>query len=67
MNSNKDEIFNSIKDKAASMVVLPSDNYIEGDKLFIDTLSQAVEIAERRRGLITIGVESRYSRHKIEM
>lgn len=43
-------------DKDATMVVLPSDHYIEGDKLFIDTLSQAVEIAERRRGLITIGV-----------
>lgn len=43
-------------DKDATMVVLPSDHFIEGDKLFIDTLSQAVEIAERRRGLITIGV-----------
>lgn len=43
-------------DKDATMVVLPSDHYIEGDKLFIDTISQAVEIAERRRGLITIGV-----------
>lgn len=44
------------KDKDAAMIVLPSDHYIEGDKLFLDTLSQAVEIAERRRGLITIGV-----------
>jgi mannose-1-phosphate guanylyltransferase len=43
-------------DKDATIVVLPSDHYIEGDKLFIDTLSQAVEIAEHRRGLITIGV-----------
>jgi mannose-1-phosphate guanylyltransferase len=44
------------RDKDATMIVLPSDHYIEGDKIFIDTLSQAVEIAERRRGLITIGV-----------
>ncbi|MCM0649677.1 mannose-1-phosphate guanylyltransferase [Clostridium swellfunianum] len=44
------------RDKDATMIVLPSDHYIEGDKMFIDTLSQAVEIAERRRGLITIGV-----------
>lgn len=44
------------KDKDATMIVLPSDHYIEGEKLFIDTLAQAVEIAERRRGLVTIGV-----------
>ena len=44
------------KDKDAVMVVLPSDHYIEEQKLFIDTLGQAVEVAEKRRGLITIGV-----------
>lgn len=44
------------KDKDATMIVLPSDHYIEGEKLFIDTLTQAVEIAERKRGLVTIGV-----------
>jgi len=44
------------KDKDATMIVLPSDHYIENDKVFLDTLDQAVEIAERRRGLITIGV-----------
>lgn len=44
------------KDKDATMIVLPSDHYIEGDKIFIDTLTQAVEFAERRRGLVTIGV-----------
>jgi mannose-1-phosphate guanylyltransferase len=45
------------KDKDAVMMVLPSDHYIEGEKAFLDTLQQAVEIAERRRGLVTIGVE----------
>lgn len=45
------------KDKDAVMMVLPSDHYIEGEKAFLDTLEQAVEIAERRRGLVTIGVE----------
>lgn len=44
------------KDKDATMIVLPSDHYIEGEKEFLETLSQAVEIAERRRGLVTIGV-----------
>jgi len=34
------------KDKDAVMVVLPSDHYIEGEKQFIDTLNQAIEIAE---------------------
>jgi mannose-1-phosphate guanylyltransferase len=44
------------RDKDATMIVLPSDHCIEGEKVFIDTLGQAVEIAEKRRGLITIGV-----------
>lgn len=44
------------KDKDAVMVVLPSDHYIEGEKQFIDTLDQAIEIAEKKRGLVTIGV-----------
>ncbi len=44
------------KDKDAVMLVLPSDHYIEGEKQFLDTLNQAVEIAEKRRGLVTIGV-----------
>jgi mannose-1-phosphate guanylyltransferase len=44
------------KDKDAVMLVLPSDHFIQQEKLFIDTLNQAVQIAERRRGLITIGV-----------
>jgi mannose-1-phosphate guanylyltransferase len=38
------------------MIVLPSDHYIQQEKQFIDTLSQAIQIAERRRGLVTIGV-----------
>lgn len=38
------------------MIILPSDHYIENEKLFIDTLSQAKEIAEKRRGLVTIGI-----------
>ncbi len=45
------------RDKDAVMVVLPSDHYIEGEKEFSDTLRNAVELAEKRRGLITIGIE----------
>lgn len=44
------------KDKDATMIVLPSDHYIENKKIFIDTINQAVETVNRRRGLITIGV-----------
>ncbi len=39
------------------MVVLPSDHYIEGEKQFLDTIKHGVELAERKRGLITIGVQ----------
>lgn len=38
------------------MIVLPSDHYVEGEKAFEDTIMQGVEIAEKRRGLITIGI-----------
>lgn len=44
------------RDKEAVMVVLPSDHYIEGEKQFLDTLHHAIELAEKKRGLITIGV-----------
>lgn len=44
------------KDKDAVMIVLPSDHHIEGEKQFLETINQGVEIAERKRGLITIGV-----------
>ena len=44
------------KDNNAVMVVLPSDHHIEDKDKFIDVLRQAVDIAERRRGLVTIGV-----------
>lgn len=45
------------KDKDAVMIVLPSDHYIDGEKNFLDTIKCAVDMAERRRGLITIGIE----------
>ena len=44
------------KDKDATLVVLPSDHYIEDEKAFRDTILQGVEVAERKRGLVTIGV-----------
>jgi len=44
------------RDKDAVMLVLPSDHFIQNEKLFIDTLEQAIEIAEKRRGLLTIGI-----------
>ncbi len=45
------------KDKDAAMIILPSDHYIENEELFINTVSQAVETAENKRGLVTIGVK----------
>lgn len=44
------------KDSEALMIVLPSDHYIENEKVYIDTLNAAVDIAERKRGLVTIGI-----------
>jgi mannose-1-phosphate guanylyltransferase len=44
------------KDKDATMIVLPSDHHIEGEKEFIETLEIGVQTAQRRRGLVTIGV-----------
>ena len=39
------------------MVVLPSDHYIENEKNYVETLNQAVELANRRRGIVTLGIE----------
>ena len=44
------------KDKDAVMIILPSDHYIENQKNFMDTIDQALEIADKKRGLVTIGV-----------
>jgi len=38
------------------MIVLPSDHYIENEKEFKETVLQGVEIANKKRGLVTIGV-----------
>ena len=38
------------------MVVLPSDHHIKGEKEYIDTLLEAIELANRRRGIVTIGI-----------
>ncbi len=45
------------QDANAVMVVLPSDHYIRGEKNYIDTLSQAIEMANRRRCIVTLGIE----------
>lgn len=47
------------QDANAVMVVLPSDHYIQGEKNYIDTLSQAIEMANKRRCIVTLGIESR--------
>ena len=45
------------KDKDAVMVVLPSDHYIENNHGYIETLKQAVEIADKKNVIVTIGIE----------
>jgi len=45
------------QDADAVMVVLPSDHYIQGEKSYIDTLSQAIDIANKRRCIVTLGIE----------
>ncbi|ADL51048.1 mannose-1-phosphate guanylyltransferase [Clostridium cellulovorans] len=44
------------KDKEAVMLVLPSDHYIDKEDEFLETVKQGVNIAERKRGLVTIGI-----------
>lgn len=44
------------KDGDAVMVVLPSDHHIDMEKLYIETLNKAVEIANKRRGIVTLGI-----------
>ena len=44
------------RDGDAVMVVLPSDHHIENEKVYIETLSQAVDIANKRRGIVTLGI-----------
>ncbi|MDR3596538.1 mannose-1-phosphate guanylyltransferase [Clostridium sp.] len=45
------------QDANAVMVVLPSDHYIQGEKNYIDTLSQGIDIANKRRCIVTLGIE----------
>ncbi|MGL4772374.1 MAG: mannose-1-phosphate guanylyltransferase [Clostridium sp.] len=45
------------RDAEAVMVVLPSDHYIEGSKAYLETLAQAVEIANKKRCIVTLGIE----------
>lgn len=44
-------------DKDAKMVVLPSDHYIQGEREYLDTIQRALDISEKRRGLVTIGIK----------
>ncbi|SHK33574.1 mannose-1-phosphate guanylyltransferase [Hathewaya proteolytica DSM 3090] len=44
------------RDNDATMIVLPSDHHIENVKEFQDCVNQAVSIATKRRGIVTMGV-----------
>ncbi len=44
----------------AIMLVLPSDHLIKSNAMFIDSLRQAIDIAEEGRNLVTIGITPSY-------
>lgn len=44
------------KDANAVMIVLPSDHYIEGEDNYVYTLNKAVELANKKRGIVTLGI-----------
>lgn len=45
------------KDKDAVMLVVPSDHYIELSDVFYDCLNCAIDVAYKKRGIVTIGIE----------
>ncbi|NCB07383.1 MAG: mannose-1-phosphate guanylyltransferase [Bacteroidia bacterium] len=47
-------------DRDGIMVVSPSDHLIKNDELFRDTVLAAVDIAEKRNGIVTIGISPTY-------
>lgn len=47
-------------DEDAIMIVLPSDHIIKFNGMFIDTLQQAVKVAEQGQNLVTIGITPTY-------
>lgn len=46
------------KDKDAIMMVFPSDHYINGQSAFFETLRAGADLAEKKRCIVTIGVEA---------
>ena len=44
------------RDPGATMIVLPSDHQITGEKIFLDTLVTAAEVAGSESSLVTLGV-----------
>ena len=47
-------------DSESVMIVLPSDHHIENTTAFIKTIEKAVEVAEEKKSLVTIGIEPGY-------
>ena len=44
----------------AMMLVLPSDHLIRYEEMYVDTLRQAVAVAEKEQNLVTIGITPTY-------
>lgn len=47
------------KDKDAVMLIFPSDHYIEVSDNFYDILNCAIDISNKKRGLVTIGIKAK--------
>ena len=45
------------KDKDATMLVFPSDHYIEISDAFYKCIKSAVDVSTKKRGIVTIGIE----------
>lgn len=45
------------KDKDAVIIALPSDHHIEDEEKYLKVLKEAVDIANRRRGIVTLGIK----------
>ncbi len=53
-------LFIAEKDPDGVLIVSPSDHLIQNDKLFRQTIESAVQIAEEKNGIVTIGITPKY-------
>ena len=47
------------------MLVLPADHLIKYEDMYIDTLKQAIKVAEEGKNLVTIGITPSIQKHMV--